>query len=84
MGYYTAIILPTGEQALAAHMLTSCAIAVENCGGLARLLRGRGVNKVVLINLTKAEVNSEILETLDLCGMTYFNETGTRIPFVEV
>lgn len=84
MSYYTAVILPKGSNIVANSMMTDRVIVVENYGQLQHKLRGRGVNKVVLVNLIKDEVDKELLNVLNQCGKTFNIETGTDVPFVEV
>lgn len=84
MSYYTAIILPKGGNIIANSMMTNQVIVIENYGQLAHKLRGRGINKAVLVNMKKGDLDSEIQDTLKRCGMTFSIETGTEIPYLEV
>lgn len=80
---HTAIVVPMDSRPLASSMITENVIVLENVSGLRYAVRGRSISKIVLVGLTKDELDTELAADL-VAASAVCKSQGTDVPFLEV
>lgn len=81
----TVLVVPQDDQRpLVSSMVTSNVVAVENHSGLRHMIRGRTVSKVLLVDMQRADLNSELADALKAACAQHESETGAPAQYLEV